>query len=163
MTLKVVPKSFRPPSKKRPSRSKSRVLTWKQNINWQFIAFLQFLHFTMLSDNDNDENDQSSYYESSSDDDEMIHTTASRKEVRNTILFKFIWSSNVNNVLYSQTIKQESLCKKIQCSWCLKTNQVMSEMTAMMRKMGLIWIVICAVQSQDLYSRSSSSHQSSSG
>ena len=67
----------------------------------------------MLSDNDNDENDQSSYYESSSDDDEMIHTTASRKEVRNTILFKFIWSSNVNNVLHSQTIKQESLCEEI--------------------------------------------------
>ena len=34
--------------------------------------------------------DQSSYYESSGDDDEMIHTTASKKEVRNTILFKFI-------------------------------------------------------------------------
>ncbi len=67
-----------------------------------------------MSDNDNDENDQSSHYESSSDDDdEMIHTTASRKEVRNTILFKFIWSSNVNNVLYSQTIKQESLCEEI--------------------------------------------------
>ena len=35
------------------------------------------------------------YYESSSDDDEMIHTTASRKEVRNTILFKFIMISIV--------------------------------------------------------------------
>jgi hypothetical protein len=67
----------------------------KQNINLQFIAFLQFLHFTMQSDDDNDENDQSSYYESSSDDDEMIHTTASRKEVRNTILFKFIMISIV--------------------------------------------------------------------
>ena len=37
----------------------------------------------MQSDDDNDENDQSSYYESSGDDDEMIHTTASKKEVRN--------------------------------------------------------------------------------
>ena len=70
----------------------------------------------MQSDDDNDGNDQSSYYESSGDDDEMIHTTASKKEVRNTILFKFISSFNVNNILYSQTIKQESLCEKIQCS-----------------------------------------------
>ena len=98
------------------------------------------------------DDDHSSYYESSGDDDEMVHT----------ILFKFISSSNVNNILCSQTIKQESLCEKIQCSSCLKTNQVISQMTAMMWKMGLIWIVICAVQSQDLYSTSSSSHQSSS-
>ena len=53
----------------------------------------------MQSDDYNDGNDQSSYYESSGDDDEMIHTTASKKEVRNTILFKFISSSNVNNIL----------------------------------------------------------------
>ena len=56
----------------------------------------------MQSDDYNDGNDQSSYYESSGDDDdEMIHTTASKKEVRNTILFKFISSSYVNNILYS--------------------------------------------------------------
>ena len=55
----------------------------------------------MQSDDDNDENDQSSYYESSGDDDEMIHTTASKKEVRNTILFKFISSFDVNNVVLS--------------------------------------------------------------
>jgi len=63
-----------------------------------------------------DDNDDQSYYESSGDDDEMIHTTASKKEVRNTILFKFISSSYVNNIFYSQTIMQESLCEKIQCS-----------------------------------------------
>ncbi len=48
----------------------------------------------MQSDDDNDGNDQISYYESSGDDDEMIHITVSKKEVRNTILFKFISSSN---------------------------------------------------------------------
>jgi hypothetical protein len=69
----------------------------------------------MPSDNDNDGNDQSSYDNSSGDDDEMIHTTASKKEVRNIIFFKFISSSNVSNI-YSQTIKQESLCEMIQYS-----------------------------------------------
>ena len=62
---------------------KNEVLTCKQNINWQFVVFLQFLRFTMLSENDNDGNDQSSNDNSSGDDDEMIHTTASKKEVRN--------------------------------------------------------------------------------
>ena len=44
----------------------------------------------MPSDNDNDGNDQSSYDNSSGDDDEMIHTTASTKEVRNIILFNLL-------------------------------------------------------------------------
>ena len=70
----------------------------------------------MQSDDDNYGNDQSSYDDSSGDDDEMIHTTASKKEVRNIISFKFYSSSNVSNILYSQTIKQESLWEKIQCS-----------------------------------------------
>jgi hypothetical protein len=70
----------------------------------------------MQSDDDNDGNDYSSYSESSGDDDEMIHTAASKKELINTILFKFISSSNVNSILYSQTTKQESLYEKIQCS-----------------------------------------------
>ena len=80
----------------------------------------------MLSENDNDGNDQSSYDNSSGDDDEMIHTTASKKEVRNLILFEFCRSSNVNNILYTQSIKQDSLWEK---------NLVMSRMTAMKRKM----------------------------
>jgi hypothetical protein len=48
----------------------------------------------MLSDNDKDGNDQSSYENRSCNDDEMIHNTASKKEVRNLILLKFCTSSN---------------------------------------------------------------------
>jgi len=79
-------------------------------------VFLQFLRFTMLSENDNDGNDQSSNDNSNGDDDEMIHTTASKKEVRNLILFEFCRSSNVNNILYTQSIKQDSLWESLEMS-----------------------------------------------
>jgi hypothetical protein len=64
----------------------------------------------MQSDDYNDGNDQKSYYESIGDDDEMIHTTASKKEVRNTILFKFISSSNLlSNNQARKSMREDSM------------------------------------------------------
>ena len=44
---------------------------------------------------------KSSNNNSSSGDYEMIHTTVSKKEVTNIILFKFYSFSNVKNIIYS--------------------------------------------------------------
>jgi len=62
----------------------------------------------MQSDSDNDENDQRSSDNSSGNDDEMSHTWK--------IYFCTSSNANANNITYRETIKQDSLCEKIQCS-----------------------------------------------
>ena len=89
----------------------------------------------------------------------MIYTTASKKDVRNLILFKFSMSSNVNNVLWSQSIKQDTLWEKIQCSYYYGKSSDESDDSYDAEDEN---DVDCNIY-QDLYSTSSSSHQSSRG